>query len=75
MRRDLDADDVARRLAELRALYVAETVDEARERLRAEEMAPEVFATLVARRLDELRALDQLTRYLHLAVPRPIAGS
>jgi hypothetical protein len=63
--RDLDPADVARRLAALAARYVPETVDEGRARLRAEASAPDAFATAVARRLDELRALDDLTRYLH----------
>jgi hypothetical protein len=67
MRRNLDPRDVARRLATLRAMYVAETVDEGRARLRAEAMSVDAFATSVARRLDELRALDDLTRYLHAA--------
>jgi hypothetical protein len=30
-------------------------------------MAPDAFATGVAQRLEELRALDELTRYLHKA--------
>jgi hypothetical protein len=56
---------VAQRLAELAALYVPETVDEGRARLREDALAPDAFASGVARRLDELRALDDLTRYLH----------
>ncbi len=67
MTRDLEPIDVARRLAKLAAMFVPETVEQARERLRSEAMAPEVFATQVTRRLDELRALDELTRYLHAA--------
>jgi hypothetical protein len=31
-------------------------------------MAPDVFASCVAQRLEELRALDELTRYLHAQV-------
>lgn len=65
MRNELDPADVERRLAELRELYVPETVEEGRKRLRAEAMSPEAFASGVAQRLDELRALDDLTRYLH----------
>lgn len=65
MRRDLDPAAVAERLAELARIYVAETVEEGRARLRAEAMAPDALASTVARRLDELRALDELTRYLH----------
>ncbi len=65
MRSELDPRDVARRLAGLSALYVAETVAEGGERLRAEAALPANFARAVATRLDELRALDELTRYLH----------
>lgn len=64
MTRDLDPAAVARRLAALAALYVPETVEEGRARLRDEAARPEAFATAVARRLEELRALDELTRYL-----------
>ena len=67
MVRDLDARAVAQRLAVLASLYVPETVEEGRARLRAADTAPDAFATAVARRLDELRALDDLTRYLHAA--------
>lgn len=62
---DLDARDVATRLDELAALYVPETVSEGRARLRTDAMHPDAFATAVQRRLDELRALDDLARYLH----------
>lgn len=65
MRRDPDPSVVARRLAELAAIYVPETVEAGRARLRADVMSSDAFATAVARRLDELRALDELTRYLH----------
>lgn len=58
---------LAQRLAEISALYIPETVEEARARLRREELASDAFASAVARRLDELRALDELTRYLHSA--------
>lgn len=72
MARDLEPAAVAQRLATLSALYVAETVAEGRARLTAEALAPDSFATNVAHRLEELRALDALTRYLHQArPPRP----
>lgn len=67
MTSELDPCAVARRLAALAAAYVPETVDEGRARLRRDAMAPDAFAAQVARRLDELRALDELTRYLHAA--------
>ena len=60
----LDPREVARRLDVLATLYVAETVAEGRARLRAEAMAPDALATTVAQRLEELRGLDDLTRYL-----------
>ena len=65
MKRELEPGDVTRRLAQLAADYVAETVDEGRARLHRDADAPDAFATNVARRLEELRALDELTRYLH----------
>ena len=64
---ELDPAVVVARLAALAATYVAETVEAGRARLRAEADAPDAFATNVARRLDELRALDEMTRYLHSA--------
>lgn len=70
MRRDLDPEVVARRLAALAALYVPETVEAGRARLRADALSPDALATSVARRLEELRALDELSRYLHS--PRPV---
>ncbi len=60
----LDAAEVAARLEELRRLYVPETIDEARIRL-ARERPVEPFVIAATRRLRELRALDELTRYLH----------
>ena len=65
MRRELEAGEVERRLAALAVIYVPETVEAGRARLRDEAMAPDAFASQVAQRLDELRALDELTRYLH----------
>jgi len=68
MRRDVDPEAVARRLAALAAIYRPETIAEGRARLRAEALAPDALASGVARRLEELRALDDLTRYLHAAL-------
>ncbi len=65
MSRDLNPRDVERRLAALAAVYVPESVEEGRARLRSEAMAPDALASSVARNLEELRALDDLTRYLH----------
>lgn len=57
---------VAERLDELRALYVAERDVDARRRLAAETPRPsEPFAKAVARRLAELRALEDLAGHLH----------
>ncbi len=67
MKSDLDPYDVAQRFAQLSALYVPETVAEGRERLRQDALSPDVIILLVGRRLDELRALDDLTRHLHAA--------
>jgi hypothetical protein len=64
MKRELAVEDAARRLAALAAIYVPETVAEGRARLRAAATRPDALATAIARRLDELRALDDLTRYL-----------
>jgi hypothetical protein len=69
MTRELDPERVARRLAALAASYQPETVGEGRARLRIDAMAPESFATAVERRLEELRALDELTRYLIANMP------
>ena len=74
MSRKLDPAVVARRLDELRLLYVPETRDEVRARMerdRPQERRPTSadpdFAKAVARRLEELRALCELTRFLHAA--------
>ena len=61
----LESAEVARRLAELAASYVAETPEQGRTRLRAEALGPDALVTTVAQRLEELRALDELSRYLH----------
>jgi hypothetical protein len=67
----LDPRIVAERLAELRHSFVAETVDEARERLAREQPRSRLsFAERAHRSLEELRALCELTRALH-AVRRP----
>ncbi|MBA3463546.1 MAG: hypothetical protein H0T46_26555 [Deltaproteobacteria bacterium] len=58
-------EQVTARLAELAALYVPETVEEGRARLRADALSPDALVSTVAARLDELRALDELTRHLH----------
>jgi hypothetical protein len=71
MTREPDPAAVARRLARLAATYVPETVDEGRARLRGDAMSPDAFASAVAQRLDELRALDDMTRYLHQAMRSP----
>ncbi len=65
MARDLDPHVVAAHLAELRDLYVPETVVDGAARL-AREVPPstESFDERVARNLGELRALCDLTRYL-----------
>jgi hypothetical protein len=75
----LDPRIVAERLAELRRSFVAETVDEARERLAREQPRSRLsFAERAHRSLEELRALCELTRVLH-AIPslssKPISGS
>ena len=66
----LDPRVVAARLAELRVLYRPETVAEAAVRLASDvpRSQPRSFAEEVAERLAELRALDELTRYLHSAL-------
>ena len=65
MARELTASEVERHLASLAEIYVPETVDEGRARLRRDALSPDAFAAGVQRRLEELRALDELTRYLH----------
>ena len=65
---ELDPAAVMRSLAVLRSSYVPETVSAAAERL-ARERPPstESFSHQVSRCLAELRALDELVRYLRLA--------
>lgn len=61
---ELDPERVAERLSTVAALYVPETVQEGRARLIAEASAPDAFASVVEQRLEELRALDELWRFL-----------
>jgi hypothetical protein len=66
MTRNLDPAQVHARLAQLRRLYVPESVAEARMRLARERPhRSETAAERAARCLGELRALDQLARALH----------
>ena len=66
MSRDLSAAAVARRLERLRAIYLPETEAEARRRLAGGPRPESIpFAVAVERRLAELRALCELTTYLH----------
>lgn len=67
MTSDPDPKLVAQRLEALAALSRPETVDEARARLIADELAPDVFPWLVQQRLEVLRGLDDLMRYLQPA--------
>ena len=66
MKPDLRPEVVARRLAALRACYVAESVTSATRRLAAERPPIiEPFSEGVHRRLGELRALCELARHVH----------
>jgi hypothetical protein len=60
---DLAPDLVHQRLAALRSLYEPELAADARARL--EYSSPRDFDRAVAERLEELRALLELTAYLH----------
>jgi hypothetical protein len=65
---ELDPRRVAARLARLRSIYIAETVEQASMRLVRERPVESIpFEVGVARRLAELRALCELTRALHSA--------
>lgn len=66
MSRDLSPHAVALRLEQLRALVATKTAAHAG-RLAPGEVAGEAFAKGVAHRLEELRALCELTEYLHRA--------
>ena len=63
---DMSPKAIARRLQQLSELYVPETVEQARARFEAERPRAKVedFNRAVARRLDELRALLELTAAL-----------
>ncbi len=70
MSRELDPAAVAERLAELRALYVPEQLDEGRRRLARERPARiEDLVERATRGLAELRALCDLAGHLHRASP------
>ena len=64
MTRKLDPAFVARGLQWLSDHFVAETVEEGRARLLRDAQSPDVFPGAVARRLEELRALDDLARVI-----------
>jgi hypothetical protein len=65
---DLSPAAVHRRLERLREIYVPEQLEEARARLDADRPAArETFSQAAARRLEELRALCELTQVLHAA--------
>jgi hypothetical protein len=65
---ELSPTAVHRRLERLREIYVPEELETARRRLEAERTRPrETFNESAARRLEELRALCELTRVLHAA--------
>ncbi|MBS2015654.1 MAG: hypothetical protein JST00_22390 [Deltaproteobacteria bacterium] len=67
MKSDLSPPSVAARLAELRTMARVENAEETRRRLAHEARQEVPFAIAVARRLAELRALLELTEYLHRA--------
>jgi hypothetical protein len=72
----LDPRLVVERLEELRRSFVAETVDEARERLARERPRSTLsFAQVAQRSLEELRALCELTRALHMVSRSPSGPS
>jgi hypothetical protein len=72
MARDLSPQAVAQRLEELRAAWVAEDSKSLHARLRADSACRPAtsLAVAAAARLDELRALLELTQYLHRATLR-----
>ena len=68
---DMSAAAVATRLEQLRALWVPMGLDEARAMMEPPRVVGrELTAEVVQHRLDELRALCELTAYLGGAVPR-----
>jgi hypothetical protein len=74
MRSEIDPIVAQRRLEQLAALYVPETIEEGWRRLTADQRLAveqaerrEGFEAGAARRLEELRALCELTKVLHAA--------
>jgi hypothetical protein len=68
---ELSPAAVQRRLERLRELYVPEELEAARRRLDGEQSASrETFNEAAARRLEELRALCELTQVLRAAPKR-----
>jgi hypothetical protein len=61
----LSPDAVSRRLAWLASRYVPETVEEGRLRLREAARRGRTLAEAAVSRLADLRALCELTTYLH----------
>jgi hypothetical protein len=69
---DLSPEAVQRRLQQLAELYVPEDLETARQRLESDRPKPrETFNEAAARRLEELRALCELTQVLQAAPRRP----
>jgi hypothetical protein len=64
---DLSTTAVAQRLERLRAIFVPESAEQARERVDVGLPSARPFARAVAERLAELRALSELTEHLHQA--------
>jgi hypothetical protein len=71
MRRELDPAAVQRMLAIVAESYVPETVEQGLARLRADARSPEAFRGAVERRLEELRALDDLARVITGVAKKP----
>lgn len=74
MATEIDPSAANRRLARLAELYVPETIEEGRLRLDADQRLAaaqaaerEGFDAAASRRLEELRALCELTKVLHAA--------
>lgn len=74
MASEIDPIMAQRRLARLAELYVPETIEQGRQRLAADQRLAaeqaeqrEGFEAGAARRLEELRALCELTKVLHAA--------
>jgi predicted component of type VI protein secretion system len=71
MATDMSPEAVARRLQRVAELYVPESPEEARRRFAERTPRAETFDQAVARRLDELRALLELTEVLQRAPQTP----